>query len=213
GFRSIRAGDHSADVVVVDLHGGRRLLGLRSSRRPRGQQRETDHRGARVRPRFCHHRRLPPRFGSEIGRHDLPQPELCQGGARERAAAAHPPWSPRAYNRPRVPIEARGRPTMALQTSQERIRPVTGTHIVRVQHEGIVTADAERSKDFYCRVFGWQVLDRPAFKAGGYWIGTPGIFPQIHIIQSDLTPPGPEAPISPQARHTAFEVADMDAME
>jgi hypothetical protein len=31
---------------------------------------------------------------------------------------------------------------MALGTSsQERIRPVTGTHVVRVQHEGIVTVD------------------------------------------------------------------------
>ncbi len=82
---------------------------------------------------------------------------------------------------------------MALGTSsQERIRPVTGTHVVRVQHEGIVTADAERSKDFF---------------------GTPGIFPQIHIIQSELVPPGPGAPISPRARHTCFEVADYDAMK
>jgi catechol 2,3-dioxygenase-like lactoylglutathione lyase family enzyme len=102
---------------------------------------------------------------------------------------------------------------MAVQTTQERVRPVTGTHIVRVQHEGIVTADAERSKDFYCRVFGWQVLDRPNFAVGGYWIGTPGIFPQIHIIQSSMTPPGPNAPISPIARHTAFEVADYGAMK
>ena len=36
---------------------------------------------------------------------------------------------------------------MAVRATQERIRPVTGTHVVRVQHEGIVTADAERSKD------------------------------------------------------------------
>jgi catechol 2,3-dioxygenase-like lactoylglutathione lyase family enzyme len=97
--------------------------------------------------------------------------------------------------------------------AREIIRPTTGTHIVRVQHEGIVTADAERSKDFYCRVFGWQVLDRPNFAVGGYWIGTPGIFPQIHIIQSNMTPPGPNAPISPIARHTAFEVADYNAMK
>ena len=102
---------------------------------------------------------------------------------------------------------------MAVQTTQERVRPVTGTHIVRVQHEGIVTADAERSKDFYCRVFGWDVLERPAFKVGGYWIGKAGIFPQIHIIQSNMTPPGPDAPISPIARHTAFEVADYGAMK
>src|SRR2546426_5938140 len=103
---------------------------------------------------------------------------------------------------------------MALGTSsQERIRPVTGTHVVRVQHEGIVTADAERSKDFYCRVLGFQVLPRPALSAGGYWLGTPGIFPQIHIIQSELVPPRPGAPISPRAPHTCFGVAGYDAMK
>ena len=102
---------------------------------------------------------------------------------------------------------------MATETTMERVRPTTGTHVVRVQHEGIVTADAERSKDFYCRVFGWQVLPRPAFKSAGYWIGTAGIFPQVHIIQSDQVPPGPGAPISPLARHTCFEVADYDAMK
>src|SRR5262245_64617593 len=103
-----------------------------------------------------------------------------------------------------------GRPGMALDTTQERVRPVTGTHVVRVQHEGLATADAERSKDFYCRVLGFQVLPRPAFTSGGYWLGTPGIFPQIHIIQSAVVPPGPTAPISPLARHTCFEVADYE---
>jgi catechol 2,3-dioxygenase-like lactoylglutathione lyase family enzyme len=93
------------------------------------------------------------------------------------------------------------------------MKATTGTHIVRVQHEGIVTADAERSKDFYCRVFGWDVLERPNFKAGGYWIGKAGIFPQIHIIQTEILPPGPSAPILPTARHTAFEVADYAAMK
>jgi hypothetical protein len=47
----------------------------------------------------------------------------------------------------RARLEARRRHTMALET-QERIRPVTGTHVVRVQHEGIVTAGADPSKDF-----------------------------------------------------------------
>jgi len=102
---------------------------------------------------------------------------------------------------------------MAVETTRERIRPTTGTHVVRVQHEGIVTADAERSKDFYCRVFGWQVLPRPALGSAGYWIGMPDIFPQVHIIQSDMVPPGPGAPISPRGRHTCFEVADYDAMK
>ena len=88
---------------------------------------------------------------------------------------------------------------MALQTPPTPVRPVTGTHVVRVQHEGIVTADAERSKEFYCRVLGFQVLPRPAFKAGGYWLGTAGIFPQIHIIQSELTPPGSGLMLPPAA--------------
>jgi len=98
-------------------------------------------------------------------------------------------------------------------TTRERVQPVTGTHVVRVQHEGIASADAERSKDFYCRVLGFSVLPRPAFKSAGYWLGTPGIFPQIHIIQSDMRPPGPDAAISPLGRHTCFEVADYDAMK
>src|SRR5205807_867439 len=63
---------------------------------------------------------------------------------------------------------------MTLDTSQQVIRPVTGTHVVRVQHEGLATADAERAKDFYCRVLGFQVLPRPAFSSGGYWLGPAG---------------------------------------
>jgi glyoxylase I family protein len=102
---------------------------------------------------------------------------------------------------------------MTLTTSPSPVKPVTGTHVVRVQHEGLVTADAERSKDFYCRVLGFQVLPRPAFRSQGYWLGTPGIFPQIHIIQSEVAPPGPDAAISPLARHTCFEVADYEAMK
>ncbi len=102
---------------------------------------------------------------------------------------------------------------MALEATRERVRPVTGAHVVRVQHEGIATVDAERSKDFYCRVFGFQVLPRPAFSSGGYWLGTPGIFPQVHIIQAEIVPPGPAAPISPRGRHTCFEVADYDALK
>src|SRR5262249_62258737 len=96
----------------------------------------------------------------------------------------HGPADRNAVRYPRIMAGRGGKraggTTMALETSRERIRPVTGTHVVRVQHEGIVTADAERSKDFYCRVFGFQVLPRPAFSSGGYWLGTLGIFPQIH---------------------------------
>ena len=104
---------------------------------------------------------------------------------------------------------------MAVETSaRTTVRPVTGHHIVRMQHEGLVTADAERSRDFYERILGLQVLPRPPLNTHGYWLGTPGIYPQIHIIQStDDTPPGPEHAISPRSRHTCFEVADLETLK
>lgn len=102
---------------------------------------------------------------------------------------------------------------MALDTSRERVRAVAGIHIVLVQHEGIVTRDADRSRDFYCRILGLEVLPRPPLASHGYWLGTPGRFPQFHIIQSEAPVPGPEAPINPRARHTCFEVADYGAMK
>ena len=85
--------------------------------------------------------------------------------------------------------------------------------IVLVQHEGIPTRDAERSRDFYMRLLGLQVLPRPNLPSPGYWLGTPGEFPQIHIIQSSSPVPGPDAPIDPRARHTCFEVADYEALK
>ena len=86
--------------------------------------------------------------------------------------------------------------------------------IVRVQHEGIVTRDAERSREFYQQVLGLEVLPRPTLSSHGYWLGAPGGgFPQFHIIQSEASVPGPDAPINPRARHTCFEVADYEGMK
>lgn len=103
---------------------------------------------------------------------------------------------------------------MALETSATTVRPVAGNQIVRVQHEGLVTADAERSKEFYVRILGLEVLPRPPLTSRGYWLGAPGVYPQIHIIQStDDTPPGPDHAISPRSRHTCFEVVDFEALK
>jgi catechol 2,3-dioxygenase-like lactoylglutathione lyase family enzyme len=86
--------------------------------------------------------------------------------------------------------------------------------IACVQHEGIVTRNAERSKDFYTRLHGLTVLPRPPLPSRGYWLGVaPRVYPQIHIIQSDLPVPGPEAEINPRVRHTCFEVADYDGLK
>ena len=40
--------------------------------------------------------------------------------------------------------------------------------IALVQHEGIPTRDAERSREFYTRVLGLQVLPRPNLPSPGY---------------------------------------------
>lgn len=86
--------------------------------------------------------------------------------------------------------------------------------IACVQHEGIVTRDAERSKSFYMRLLGLEVLPRPPLASKGYWLGVaPQIYPQIHIIQSELPIPGQDAQINPRARHTCFEVADYDELK
>ena len=85
--------------------------------------------------------------------------------------------------------------------------------IVLVQHEGISTRDAERSLDFYTRVLGLELLPRPNLPSPGYWLGSPGGLPQLHIIQSASPVPGPDAPIDPRARHTCFEVADYEALK
>jgi glyoxylase I family protein len=92
-------------------------------------------------------------------------------------------------------------------------KAVAGKHIVRVQHEGIVTRDAEKSKDFYMKVLGLEVLPRPKLSSPGYWLGTLNRYPQLHIIQSDSPIPGADAPIKPTARHTCFEVEDYDALK
>lgn len=86
--------------------------------------------------------------------------------------------------------------------------------ISHVQHEGIVTRDAERSKAFYMALLDLRVLPRPPLPSRGYWLGVaPDVFPQVHIIQSDLPVPGPDAEINPRVRHTCFEVADYEGLK
>lgn len=85
--------------------------------------------------------------------------------------------------------------------------------IVLVQHEGIPTRNAKRSRDFYTRVLGLELLSRPNLPSPGFWLGTTGGFPQIHIIQCDSPVPGPDAPIDARARHTCFEVVEYEALK
>lgn len=101
-------------------------------------------------------------------------------------------------------------------SNQEAVRAMqatAGDQVAYVMHEGIVTHDAERCKHFYVTALGLEVLPRPAFTSKGYWLGAPGRFPQIHIIQADFPVPGPDALINAQARHTCFGVVDYDGLK
>lgn len=85
--------------------------------------------------------------------------------------------------------------------------------MVLVQHEGIPTRDAERSRDFYIRILGLEVIPRPNLPSSGYWLGIPGGLPQIHIIQSASPIPGSDGSINARTRHTCFEVADYGGLK
>jgi catechol 2,3-dioxygenase-like lactoylglutathione lyase family enzyme len=55
--------------------------------------------------------------------------------------------------------------------------PVTG-----FQHVNTRSADVERTCDFYVRVLGFRVGDRPPFASRGYWLYL-GAQPVLHLVQ------------------------------
>jgi catechol 2,3-dioxygenase-like lactoylglutathione lyase family enzyme len=50
------------------------------------------------------------------------------------------------------------------------------------QHVNIRSADVERTRDFYVRVLGLRVGDRPPFASIGYWLYL-GNQPVVHLVQ------------------------------
>ena len=61
----------------------------------------------------------------------------------------------------------------------------------------------EEAKDFYSKVLGLELIDRPdhLFSSAGYWFNIGDV--QLHI--------GVEPALPRSIRHTAMEVADVDA--
>ena len=51
-----------------------------------------------------------------------------------------------------------------------------------LQHINIRAADVNRTRDFYVRVLGLRVGDRPPFQSTGYWLYLDGQ-PVIHLVQ------------------------------
>jgi catechol 2,3-dioxygenase-like lactoylglutathione lyase family enzyme len=90
----------------------------------------------------------------------------------------------------------------------------TAPAFIRPIHEGFPVKDADVSLKFYTDVLGLKVLtNRPAALGAGYWVGTDDGITQFHIIQSDKDYiPGPNAPMNPTGRHTAWYVQDIDGL-
>jgi catechol 2,3-dioxygenase-like lactoylglutathione lyase family enzyme len=69
---------------------------------------------------------------------------------------------------------------MSPNPQQERAMPVT-----ELNHYLIRANDLERTKDFYCKVLGFEVMPRPDFPFPGYWLGINGKI-QVHMAQAGV---------------------------
>ena len=52
--------------------------------------------------------------------------------------------------------------------------------LTQLNHFFVRANDLERTKDFYCRVLGFEVMNRPNFPFPGYWLGVNGQI-QVHM--------------------------------
>jgi len=78
-----------------------------------------------------------------------------------------------------------------------------------LQHINIRAADACRTRDFYVRVLGLRVGDRPPFASTGYWLYL-NDEPVIHLVQK--TPDeAPSARSTGPIDHIAFRGVGLDA--
>ena len=69
-----------------------------------------------------------------------------------------------------------------------------------IHHVSLCVKDEDEAVRFYTEVLGFEVLPRPDFGFGGYWLETGR--GQVHLIQSDNVPQG--------SHHFALQVEDMD---
>jgi catechol 2,3-dioxygenase-like lactoylglutathione lyase family enzyme len=77
----------------------------------------------------------------------------------------------------------------------------------RLQHVNTRSSDVEATKDFYVRILGLRVGERPPFESTGYWLYLGGD-PIVHLVQR---PPGDETRSgSGNLDHVAFRGVDLE---
>src|SRR6266852_1727954 len=57
--------------------------------------------------------------------------------------------------------------------------------VTELNHFLIRANKLERTKDFYCKVLGFEVMPRPDFPFPGYWLGINGKI-QVHMAQGGV---------------------------
>src|SRR6266436_2469147 len=57
--------------------------------------------------------------------------------------------------------------------------------VTELNHYLIRANNLERTKDFYCKVLGFEVMPRPDFPFPGYWLGINGKI-QVHMAQGGV---------------------------
>jgi catechol 2,3-dioxygenase-like lactoylglutathione lyase family enzyme len=77
-----------------------------------------------------------------------------------------------------------------------------------LQHVNIRTADVERSREFYVRIVGLRVGDRPPIASVGYWLYL-GDQPVIHLVQAPAA--GSPHTGTGAIDHIAFHATDLTA--
>jgi catechol 2,3-dioxygenase-like lactoylglutathione lyase family enzyme len=77
-----------------------------------------------------------------------------------------------------------------------------------LQHINIRARDVERTRDFYVRILGLRVGDRPPFTSIGYWLYL-GADPVIHLVQKTAGEPVSN-PDTGAIDHIAFRGVDLE---
>ncbi|KAE8794645.1 hypothetical protein D1007_30687 [Hordeum vulgare] len=93
---------------------------------------------------------------------------------------------------------------------QQQPEPEPALPLVRLNHVAFSCASVEDSIDFYRRVLGFQLIQRPAsLDFGGAWMHRYGM--GIHLLQRgagcDAPPMSPA--INPKGNHISFQCSDM----
>jgi glyoxylase I family protein len=77
-----------------------------------------------------------------------------------------------------------------------------------LQHINIRATDVERTRDFYVRVLGLRVGDRPPFTSTGYWLYL-GTEPVIHLVQKTADEAASDTNTG-AIDHIAFRAVDLE---